>query len=70
MPSYLLHDKPGSFSFLLCNLLHFNSLCELLPKCQMCLKETRRESKTLEWTKAIKYKQTRERSLPEKRHLG
>lgn len=37
--NYLLYDEPGSLSLLLSDLLHFNSLCELFAKGQMCLKE-------------------------------
>lgn len=37
--NYLLYDEPGSLSLLLSDLLHFNSLCELFAKGQMCLQE-------------------------------
>lgn len=37
--NYLFYDEPGPLSLLLSNLLHFNSLCELFAKGQMCLKE-------------------------------
>lgn len=36
---YLLYDKPSPLSLLLSHLFHFNSLCELFAKSQMCLKE-------------------------------
>ncbi len=65
--SYLFYNKPGPLSVLLCNLLHLNSLGELLAKRQMCL----RGGNVLRWGMAVKRNRNREkqRSLPGRRHL-
>lgn len=39
--TYLLYNKSGPFSFLLCNLFELHSLCELFAKGQMSLKKTK-----------------------------
>lgn len=51
--SYLFHYEPGPFCFLLGDLFHFYSFCELFPKGQMCLKKGRGTKKGSRWRNTI-----------------